>query len=466
GLDANLVRPTAANPAGWFASYHAYPYYPDFMILDPGYQSARSSEGPSSYFGYLRELVTHHAGIPTVISEYGVPSSRGTAHLHPQGWSHGGHDEQAMARVDARLTREIREAGAAGAILFAWLDEWFKKNWVVIDFEIPLDHTRLWHNVMDAEQNYGILGQYAGDAHTAPRLGGDPARWRALPVIQRPRTASANTPRTLRAGADESYFYLAVELEPGRFGWDSLGLQLAIDSYLPAVGQHRLPRSEARSEVGFEFLVDLVGPDSATIRVTPDYNRHESRVDPVTGDDAGRFYRRPIITLDRHDARFDSLFVITNRARFGRDGTFFPARGYDRGRLVYGPEAGSTLADWYLDERAGLLELRLPWDLLNVTDPSTRTLLFDRDSVGDFGTAPAEDFHVGAVIYRKGGRPAVVGALPALEGGAWRAGAFTGWRWARWSEPRSHARLKPVYDSLKSVWAPAGAPAQRAQRAP
>ena len=31
GLDAMLVRPTAANPAGWFASYHAYPYYPDFM---------------------------------------------------------------------------------------------------------------------------------------------------------------------------------------------------------------------------------------------------------------------------------------------------------------------------------------------------------------------------------------------------------------------------------------------------
>src|SRR4051812_22701728 len=94
GLDPNLVEPTPANPAGWFASYHAYPYYPDFMLLDPGYQQARSREGPSSYFGYLRELVAHHRKIPTVIAEYGVPSSRGVAHLHPQGWSHGGHDEQ------------------------------------------------------------------------------------------------------------------------------------------------------------------------------------------------------------------------------------------------------------------------------------------------------------------------------------------------------------------------------------
>jgi tetratricopeptide (TPR) repeat protein len=468
GLDPNLVEPTPANPAGWFASYHAYSYYPDFIMLDPGYQAARSSEGPSSYFGYLSDLVKHHSGIPTVISEYGVPSSRGTAHLHPQGWSHGGHDERAMAAIDARLTREIRQSGAAGAILFAWMDEWFKKNWAVIDYEIPLDNTRLWHNVMDAEQNYGILGQYAGDGPTTPRLGGDPGGWLALPLIQSAESVAPRAPRRLRLGSDESFFYLAVELAPGKFPWDTLGLQLAIDTYLPRVGQHRLPRTLTRSEIGFEFLIDLVSPDTASVRVTPDYNRHDSRVDPATGDDFGRFSRRPVISRDRGDARFDSLFLITNRARFGRDGTFFPARGYDRGRFRYGTEANSTLADWYLDHRAGVLELRIPWDLLNVTDPSSRTLLYDRDSTGNFGTATAADFHVGVVVYRKQGSGQIVGALPALEGGMWRAGGFRPWRWRAWTEPRSHARLKPVYDSIKRWWrgAPSGAPAPPGRRAP
>lgn len=467
GIDANLVEPTAANPAGWFASYHAYPYYPDFMMLDPGYREARSAEGPSSYFGYLHELVAHHENMPTVISEYGVPSSRGTAHLHPQGWGHGGHDERAMAAIDARLTREIRESGAAGSILFAWLDEWFKKNWAVIEYEIPLDNTRLWHNVMDAEQNYGILGQYAGDGQTTPLLGGEPARWLALPVVQHTETATASRLRRLRAGSDESFFYLAVELPPGRFPWDSLGVQLAIDTYLPREGQHRLPRSSIRSEVGFEFLVELLSPDTAAMKVTPDYNRHDSRVDPGTGDDFGRFSRRPVITRDRNDGQFDSLFIITNRARFGRDGTFFPARGYDRGRLRYGTETGTSLADWYLDERAGLLELRIPWDLLNVTDPSTRTILFDRRPDGDFGTAMAEGFHVGVLVYRKG-RGEVLGALPELSGGVWRATAFTDWTWRGWTEPRSHARLKPVYDSIRILWraAPFAAPAPPERRVP
>jgi hypothetical protein len=241
-----------------------------------------------------------------------------------------------------------------------------------------------------------------------------------------------------------------------------------LDTYLPRVGQHRFPGSQVRSEIGFEFLIDLVSPAAASIKVTPEYNRHDSRLDPATGDDFGRFSRRPVITRDRDDAQFDSLFIITNRARFGRDGKFFSAQGYDRGRLRYGSEATSTLADWYLDEQAGLLELRVPWDLINVTDPSSRTLLFDPKKTGDFGTATAEDFHVGVVMYRKKGQLGVAGALPALESGVWRAAAFTPWRWRGWTEPRSHARLKPVYDSLRMLWraAPGGAPIRPAQTAP
>ena len=115
--------------------------------------------------------------MPLLVAEYGVPSSRGIAHLQPQGWDHGGHDETAMAAIDARLTREIRESGAAGGILFAWMDEWFKRNWIVANYEIPADHTPRWHNAMDAEQHYGILAQRAGPSDRRPALGGDPEQW-------------------------------------------------------------------------------------------------------------------------------------------------------------------------------------------------------------------------------------------------------------------------------------------------
>ncbi|HEY4648412.1 MAG TPA: hypothetical protein VIG95_04860, partial [Gemmatimonadales bacterium] len=235
-----------------------------------------------------------------------------------------------------------------------------------------------------------------------------------------------------------------------------------------AVGQHRLPHSLVHSGVGFEFLIDLEGPDTGSLKVTPEYNRHDARVDTVTGDDFGRFGRRPVTTRDRQDGRFDSLFIVTNRARFGRDGTFFRAQAYDRGRLRFGTEAGSTLADWYLDERAGLLELRVPWDLLNVTDPSFRRLLYDDRISGSYGTVEAGDFHLGILLYSKSRPGQINAALPALVGGEWRTESFAPWRWEGWSEPTSYGRLKPVYDSLRMLWqeAPAGALTPLSPRVP
>src|SRR5438445_6564996 len=187
-LDAMLVRTTPENLAGYFAAYHAYPYYPDFIGLDSAYGAARSGIGPSHYFGYLRALKRHHAGRPLPIAAFGDPSSRGTSHLQPDGMGQRGPGERAMAGLDTRLARESREAGAAGGILFSWLDEWFKHTWVTIDLELLPERTRLWHSVVNAEQSYGLLGEYAGAAGVTPEPAGPPDRWREL-------TPSARTGR-------------------------------------------------------------------------------------------------------------------------------------------------------------------------------------------------------------------------------------------------------------------------------
>jgi hypothetical protein len=461
GLDATLVRPTPANPAGWFASYHAYPYYPDFMLYDDRYNRATSSEGRSNYFGYLKRLTEHHAGIPVVIAEYGVPSSRGMAHLQPQGWHHGGHDEAAMAAIDARLTREIEESGAAGSILFAWLDEWFKRNWAVTDLEIPAGHNPRWLNVMDAEQQYGILGMYPGASGATPVLGGDTTAWQALPVIQQTGAAEDESTATLHVGSDEAFLYLALELpdRAGRpFPWDSLGVYVALDTYHADLGQHRLPRAVVQSEIGFEFLVDLESPERGRLRVIPEYNPYLGPEAIVDGDERGAFYRRPARPVVRFDGAFDSLYVITNRARFARDGTFFPATAYPRGDLRYGTRKASSLSDWYFDDSAGLLQLRLAWALLNVTDPSSARVLYeetvDTTEVNPpFGTVQSNGLRVGALVYQKGGRATIVTAIPAVTWPArWERNQFVTRAWQQWSVPTYHQRLKPVYYTLKALW--------------
>ena len=80
-VDPRSIQTTPALRAGCFAAYHVYPYYPDFVFLDSTYRSYRDPRGePDNYAGYLSDLKRHHAGLPLLVAEFGVPSSRGNAH--------------------------------------------------------------------------------------------------------------------------------------------------------------------------------------------------------------------------------------------------------------------------------------------------------------------------------------------------------------------------------------------------
>ena len=430
-LDAGLVHATPANLGGWFVSYHAYPYYPDFMDLDPEYGSARSSFGPSHYFGYLLDLKQHYQGLPIVISEYGVPSSRGDAHRQPEGVDHGGHDEQAQATYDVRLTTEIKEAGLAGGVLFSWIDEWFKHNWAVIELESPAERTRLWHNAMDAEQNYGLLGEYAGDTATLPVLGGDPAKWRALPSLEHDDAVD------LHVGADAAYLYLAIERPRPSGGFQYV---LGIDTYGRREGQFLLPGLGSPDAVGYEFALTL-GDSAGRMWVAPWYNPYlvpRPRMGPTALDP---FYQYGARVADSgRTGVWDSMWVTSNRWRIARDGRTFPAAGTDRGRLRYGTEAASTLSDWYADEGANLVEVRIPWGLLNVTDPSSHRVLTRITATGGFATDTTDGFRFG-VGWRSG------------PGAEWDhlAPAAT-YRWPGWDVPVSHERLKAAYFAIRDLW--------------
>ncbi len=463
-LDPSLVRTTPRNRAGWFASYHVYPYYPDFMLLDRGYSLASSSLGRSNYFGYLQDLRRAHRGIPLVIAEFGVPSSRGDGHQQPQGWDHGGLNERQQAEVYVRLASEIRESGAAGAIAFAWLDEWFKKNWISVGFELPADRDRLWQNMMDPEEHYGLLAMRPGDAAREPELGGDAARWRGLAVVEQGAFVGGDS-AILRAGDDAGFVYLALESPAWRgreFPWASARLQLAIDTHEPSRGQAFVPGSRLRSGIGFEFLVEIRGPGDAAITVTPDYLPYATEAQARSPDGYGEPFRRPLRSLARDDGRFDALWAMTNRPRFMEDGTEVPALGLDIGRLRRGTAAEDSNADWWYDAAAGMLQLRLPWALLNVADPSSRRVLTETEpevtpgrradgAPAPLGTRITDGFRFGVVAYRPG--RGVLGALPARDAsGEWLRSRFNTWTWPTWEEPTWHEYLKPSYRALQALW--------------
>jgi hypothetical protein len=96
-----------------------------------------------------------------------------------------------------------------------------------------------------------------------------------------------------------------------------------------------------------------------------------------------------------------------------------------------------------------MLQIRLAWGLINVSDPSSGTVLYETDPGPTVGTAPSDGIRVGVAVER-GGK--LTSALPATRDGKWSRADFRSWHWPRWTMPVYHTRLKPVYDSLRSTW--------------
>jgi hypothetical protein len=236
-----------------------------------------------------------------------------------------------------------------------------------------VERRRLWFNAESPEQSYGLM---AHRTSSPVRVDGDPSDWSGIPVIA---TRPAGGPsgwsdlRELRATSDEGYVYVLIRTEGGPSGpdWTTTSWRLAIDTYDPRRGVTRLPAPGAATIAsGAEFLVSLAGPNGSAVTVVAPY-------EPYGVIDSG-----PVASplAARAAARFVPLSFEPNRERIGRDGTRYPAITIDRGSLRYGsldPEAPefNTRSDVAVGIASGTIELRLPWALLNVTDPSSRRVL-------------------------------------------------------------------------------------------
>ena len=198
-------------------------------------------------------------------------------------------------------------------------------------------------------------------------------------------------------------------------------------------------------------MLDLHGPDGSHLLVDHPYNLY--RNEPIVGSRplaVEQIYNRPFRSLANAAGRYDSVVVITNRRRIGRDGRVYPAQGVDRGRLLFARQQENTLADWYADTHTRIIEMRIPWGMLNVVDPSSRLVLHGSPS-GAVAGVPTEGFHFVVESYDPA-RPGAGGDhLP--NGSDLRSwGSVPSWSWPAWEEPRWYEELKPQFATMRRVF--------------
>jgi hypothetical protein len=315
-VDINHIGVHKDRVSGFFGAYHIYPNYPDFMNNEPSYNNYHDEGGIFRYGGYLEEFMSGHSKYPAVVAEYGISTSQVTAHVSPDGYHHGGLSEEDQAEGIIRMTQAIIEEGYSGAIIFEWMDEWAKKTWTTEPYMIPYNKNPFWHNVLDPEQNYGVL---------------------AIESLE-PKYVK-NGPISL--GQNAAYVYIKVDADE----MDSGGLQLGIDTV-------------DRGEGIDEFLLRL--GSTSDLLANPGYNWTRGYYSAV-------------------ESPFDSyvpLMQVTNSENTSMSGDVVPEHVLNLSHLHYGSFTNPRNSVSY-DGKAWTV--RLPYGLLGISDPSQNYVLSDTE---------------------------------------------------------------------------------------
>lgn len=458
-LDVAKFHAEPAFSGGLFALYHVYQHWPDFLLHESIYAAANDSEGRNRYLGYLRELKKAYQNFPLLIGEYGVSTSTASAHVHPDGWNNGGLSEAQQAALLVRFTQNIRDTGCAGSIVFAWQDEWWKHvhDSFTADFEQPWDRNPLWLNRLDPEKQFGLLAYKP--AKPVPLLRGDPADWvdaQQLYSAGESPAAAAGRLRALYATSDFAYLYLRLDVTPGPVDWKQTNYWIALSTLPGEAGSRQLPGIGVRLQQGANFLVQVAGSGSGKILIAQNYNPNQPFA--VAGrPGTTRIWRKQGMTLALADsAPFEDIVIEANPVRYARDGTEFPAVNYDRSALPYGTADSSkpgfsSDAAWNAHSEQGMIELRIPWGLVLLNDPSELQVFGGTDQQWKpvFRTTPG--ISVAAFEIGVGDDKGVISSLPQLQNGH-LADAAPVYTWKKWNSVETRPYFKQSYSALQRLF--------------
>lgn len=356
-VDVEHVKTTPAFRSGQFASYHIYPYYPDYLRYSADLAPYVDAAGASNtYRAYLETLTAHHT-MPVVVSEFGVPTSRGCAQLdYGRGFNQGGMTEAEQGEAIAAMYRDIRSAGCAGCVIFTWQDEWFKRTWNTMH-AVDLTQTAYWSDCQTNEQSFGLLSFDPGAVESVCYVDGDDGEWTASDLV------CENGEWSLSMKYDERYLYFLVRgaVEEGPV---YLPIDTTQESGSPLCADPAL--SFGRSA---DFLVVLDGPEDSRVLVQERYDCLRAMYGlKLTGVDSFEF---PPAADTSSFVPSRMVLQVAQSADVGGVAVDLPT--FETGALTQGngspasPDFNS-LADFCPGE--GFIELRLPWQLLNFSNPS------------------------------------------------------------------------------------------------
>lgn len=360
-VDVEHIQATDAFLSGQFASYHVYPYYPDYLPFSEDKTGFTYTEDglPNTYLTYLKQLTDHH-DMPVVVSEYGVSTGRAMAQRDQNtGRNQGKMSEQEQGQALISCYQDIQAAGCAGSCVYTWQDEWFKRSWNTMH-AVDLLKAPYWSDYQTTDQYFGLLSFDPGKEKSVCYVDGNLSEWTEQDIVIQ------NDAGSVSMKYDEKFLYFLVRKED--FSPEHDTLYLPIDT-TQKTGSTYCENFDLSFERPCDFVIVLDGKENSRVLVHERYDTMRAMfLHEIADKDA---YIDPV---DPDTPVFKPIALMLQTATPLMTGNWqASAETYETGLLTYGnanPEAENfnSLADFiYSDD---CVELKLPWQLLNFGNPA------------------------------------------------------------------------------------------------
>ncbi|MGL4483607.1 MAG: hypothetical protein ACRCUS_01540, partial [Anaerovoracaceae bacterium] len=484
GFDVEKIKSTTSFLPGMVASYHVYPYYPEFLnfedqmryinkgeLTEAEYEELKNS---SPYRQYLVRLQQHHT-IPIVISEYGVPTSRGNTHDDlSRGFDQGGLSEKQQGEMLLEMEKDIIKAKMNGAIVFAWQDEWFKRTWNTMEMNTAEGRAR-WHDKQTSEQNFGLIAFEP----VIPKDTKEP-----FEILKSKDLKSKETKIFVSSNADgimvkilkkdlnisNDKFQIAFDITPNsgivKDEINGKTYTAPVDFILDIDGKNK---SRLYVDKYYDVFQHLMGPQfyakdfadwEEKMSAAKDELNKAKPTDKAAAIDQLRKVAVPKYLPEKEskntteDDRWGKIFLrLRNTIYLPETKETIKPSYYETGILQYGEIRSEKIDFSNLNDfcqYGNVLAIKIPWGLLNISDPSQKKILSDFNNPEDFnpyingGEIPSEkvkNIKIGFSLINKNEKNTNQSKVKMNK-----------YSWKNWETVEYKEREKASYYILQKAW--------------
>lgn len=466
-IDITKFKVSPSFEAGIFASYNVYGHWPHFMY--EMYQDAYDEIGRNPFYGYLLDLKSHYKNMPVLIGEYGIPTSW-TPIIRPHNsFNYGGYNEQEQAELLTRQTYNIQKAKYAGGLIFEFHDGWWKREVALYPF-VLFDRKPYWYNAVDPEEGYGLEGYHA--PFPIPLLRGETSDWKYADLLSKKEffsSASSGSLKKVYGFSDETFFYLRIDVKPWKneadLDWNHQEYWIGLSTLPEKFGSQLLPDISFYVHSGINFLIKLKGPEASEILISENYNPFFwSTLHLASVSEEIINFKNEMLPKVEIVSPFGPIYFPGTLWHFSKDGKIVNPAPINRSRLFFGTaeleeHQYASLSACHINYKQGMIEIRIPWGLLYMMDPSTR-LAFGgiqgtHQLAADIEGSPMETPGFGVVVLdvqSAGEEKIFQGSLPQSDKKALSSDQLPIYQWPKWTMPRYKSYLKESYFKMKEVY--------------